>query len=126
MRPIKTDKAPEAIGPYSQAIVAGGFVYTSGQIPISPKSNSLVSGDITDQTRQVLENLSQVLEASGTNLSNVIKTTVYLNDMQLFQSMNLVYEKFFPKSHPARSCVEVSKLPRNVMIEIDAVALVIE
>ena len=122
MRSVKTNKAPAAIGPYSQAIVIGNMVYTAGQIPISPDTGSIVSEDITEQTKQALENLSEVLKASGTKLSNIIKTTVYITDMTLFSHMNAVYEKYFVEPYPARSCVEVSKLPKDVMIEIEAVA----
>ncbi|HHV30139.1 RidA family protein [Acetivibrio mesophilus] len=120
---IKTDKAPEAIGPYSQAIVAGSFIYTSGQIPIDPKTGEVVGGEIEEQTEQVLKNLKNVLEAAGSGLNKVVKTTVFIKDMNSFSKINEVYAKFFSESFPARSCVEVSKLPKGVLIEIEAVAI---
>lgn len=120
---VSTPKAPGAIGPYSQAVVAGTFVFTAGQIGIDPASGSLVDGGITEQTRQVLENVKAILEASGSGLTDVVKTTVYLKDMAEFGAMNEVYRQFFPDSPPARSTVEVARLPRDVRVEIEAVAL---
>lgn len=120
---IKTNKAPEAIGPYSQAIVTGSFVYTSGQIPINPQTGEVVDGGIEEQAKQVLENLKNVLEAAGSSLNKVVKTTVFIKDMDSFAKVNEVYAKYFSEPYPARSCVEVSKLPKGVLIEIEAVAI---
>jgi 2-iminobutanoate/2-iminopropanoate deaminase len=122
-RHVVTDKAPAAIGPYSQAVVAGNFVFSSGQIPINPVTGEMVNKGTGEATEQVLKNLTDLLEASGSSMSNVIKTTVYLTDMSSFKEMNEVYEKYFSKSKPARSCVEVSGLPRGSMVEIDAIAI---
>jgi 2-iminobutanoate/2-iminopropanoate deaminase len=123
---IKTKEAPEAIGPYSQAVVAGGFVFTSGQIPLVPETKELVAGGIAEQTEQVLRNLSKVLEAAGSSLEQVVKTTVYLSDMRDFAAMNEVYARFFTAEPPARSTVQVAGLPLNagVRVEMDVVALV--
>ena len=123
---ISTDKAPKAIGPYSQAIRIGGFVYTSGQIPVYPETGELVKGDIELQTERVLENLKNLLEESGSGLENVIKTTVFIKDMNEFSRVNEVYRKFFSERQPARSCVEVSRLPKDVDVEIEAIAFVHE
>jgi len=120
---IKTSKAPAAIGPYSQGIDTGIFIYTSGQIPIIPSSGEIISNDIEEQTKQVLDNLISVLEAAGSNISKVIKTTVYIKDMNDFLKINNVYEKYFSNPYPARSCVEVSRLPKDVLIEIEAIAV---
>jgi len=120
---IKTDKAPKAIGPYSQAIVANGFVFASGQIPIDPATGELVAGPIEDQARQVLRNMTALLEAAGTSLAKVVKTTVYLKDMNDFSRMNAVYGEFFKPPYPARAAVEVARLPKDVRIEIEAVAV---
>ena len=120
---IKTVEAPQAIGPYSQAIVAGGFVFTSGQIPLDPQTGEFVEGGIVEQTEQVLRNLSKVLEAAGTGLSRVVKTTVYLADMSDFAAMNEVYGRFFEQEPPARSTVQAARLPRDARVEIDVVAL---
>lgn len=120
---IKTDKAPEAIGPYSQAIAAGTFVYTSGQIPIDPQTGEVVGDEIQVQAEQVLKNLKNVLEAAGSSINNVVKTTVFIKDMSVFSKVNEVYARYFTEPYPARSCVEVSKLPKDVLIEIEAVAL---
>jgi len=119
---IETDKAPAAIGPYSQAIDTGGFIFTSGQIPVDPSTGEVVQGGIEAQTAQVLENLKQVLEAAGSSLPNVIKTTVFIKDMGSFSAMNKVYETYFTEPFPARSCVEVARLPKDVLVEIEAVA----
>ena len=121
---VKTDKAPQAIGPYSQGIVAGGFVYCSGQIPLVPETGSLAAGGIEDQTRQVLKNVAAVLEAAGSSLDLAVKTTVYLQDMNDFAAMNKVYAEFFKAPAPARATVQVGRLPRDVKIEIEAVAVV--
>ncbi len=120
---VKTEKAPKAIGPYSQAIVAGGFVYCSGQIPIDPASGNLNTGSIEEQTRQVIKNLAAVLEAAGTSLDQVVKTTVFLQDMNEFAKMNEVYGEFFKAPCPARATVQVVRLPKDVKVEIEAVAV---
>ena len=119
---ISTDKAPAAIGPYSQAVKVGDLVFTSGQIPLKPVSGELVTGPIEEQVRQVLDNLKAVLEAAGTDLKNVIKTTLFIKDMKDFAIVNRVYGEYFSAPCPARSCVEVAALPRDVKIEIEAVA----
>lgn len=121
MKAVQTDKAPAAIGPYSQAIVAGNLVYTSGQIPLSPDDGTVVGEDIRTQTEAVIKNLQAVLEAAGSSLQQVIKTTCYLSDLSDFAAFNEVYARYFPNK-PARSCVEVSRLPREVLVEIEAVA----
>jgi 2-iminobutanoate/2-iminopropanoate deaminase len=120
---IQTEKAPKAIGPYSQAIHAGSFIFLSGQIPIDPATGDLAGGDIQQQTRQVLENLKQVLASQGLTLQQVVKTTMFLKDLGHFNSVNEVYATYFPAEPPARSTVEVAKLPRNVDIEIEAIAM---
>jgi 2-iminobutanoate/2-iminopropanoate deaminase len=120
---IQTEKAPQAIGPYSQAVVAGGFVFTSGQIPLDPLTGEFVAGGIAEQTEQVLRNLSQVLEAAGTGLDRVVKTTVYLADMSDFAAMNEVYGRHFQATPPARSTVQAARLPRDARVEIDVIAL---
>lgn len=123
-QPIKTENAPAAIGPYSQAIKANGFVFVSGQIPIDPHTGEFVAGGITEQTARVLKNLTAVLEAAGSSLEQVVKTTVFLADMKEFSSMNEVYKDFFPSPPPARSTVAAAGLPRDARVEIEAVALV--
>lgn len=120
---VHTDKAPAAIGPYSQAIDTGALIFTSGQIPIDPSTGQVVSGGIEKQTAQVLENLKNVLEAAGSGMEKVIKTTVFMKDLSDFSAMNEVYAKYFSEPYPARSCVEVNRLPKDVLIEIEAVAL---
>lgn len=120
---VRTDQAPDAIGPYSQAVSANGFVFTSGQIPIDPATGQFVSGGIAEQTQQVLKNLSAVLEAAGSGLQQVVKTTVFLTDMQDFTAMNEVYATFFGAEPPARSTVQAARLPRDARVEIDVVAL---
>jgi 2-iminobutanoate/2-iminopropanoate deaminase len=119
---IATAQAPKAIGPYSQAVLSNGLAYLSGQIPLDPATNQIVEGDIAVQTERVLENLKAVLEASGSSLAQVLKTTVYLKDMGEFPRMNEVYARYFPENPPARATVEVARLPRDVRIEIDAIA----
>ena len=121
---VATERAPKAIGPYSQAIVHNGMAYLSGQIPIDPATGQLVEGDIATQTTRVLENLKAVLEACGSDLNGVVKTTVYIKDMAEFTKMNEVYGKYFAQNPPARSTVEAAKLPRDVRVEIDAIAIV--
>lgn len=123
---IQTEKAPKAIGPYSQAVKTSGLVYLSGQIPIDPDTGQFVSGGVSEQTEQVLKNLSAVLEAAGSGLNRVVKTTVFLADMNDFAEMNQVYEKFFTSEPPARSTVQAAGLPRNARVEIDAIAVVAE
>ena len=123
MQRVQTDKAPAAIGPYSQAVKVGNMVYTSGQIPMTAEGE-LVSGDIHDQIRQILNNLTEVLEASGSSLEQIIKTTIYLTDMDDFIAVNTVYGEYFSGSYPARTTVAVKTLPKNVDIEIDAIAVV--
>jgi len=123
MESIQTDRAPEAIGPYSQAIKANGFIFASGQIPLDPSTMQIVEGGIQEQTGRVLENLKAVLEAAGSSLDRVVKTTVYLADMGEFAAMNEIYAKYFGATKPARSTVQVARLPRDVRIEIDVVAL---
>lgn len=122
MTRVTTDNAPAAIGPYSQAIKANGLIFTSGQIPLTP-AGELVEGDIHEQTRQVLTNLNAVLEAAGSSLGQIVKTTIYLTNMDDFIAVNTVYAEFFAGSFPARSTVAVKTLPKNVQIEIDAIAL---
>lgn len=121
---VQTDKAPKAIGPYSQAIRAGNFLFLSGQIPLDPKTGELVKGDIRQQTRQVLENIKGVLESQKLGMDNVVKITIFLTDMENFNQMNEVYATYFPSSPPARSTVCVAKLPRDAGIEIEAIALI--
>ncbi|MFC4075546.1 RidA family protein [Salinithrix halophila] len=123
MERIQTDKAPQAIGPYSQAIRTGNIIYTSGQIPLTP-AGELVEGGIDAQTHRVMENIKAVLEEGGADLSRVVKTTIYLADMGDFQRVNDIYGSYFSEHRPARSCVEVSRLPKNVRVEIEAIALV--
>jgi len=120
---VSTDKAPGAIGPYSQAIKTGGMVYCSGQIPIDPVTGEFVSNDIAEQTEQVLKNLAAVLEAGGTSLGNVVKTTVFLADMSDFAMMNEVYARYFNENKPARATVQAARLPRDAKVEIDCIAV---
>ena len=120
---VATDRGPKAIGPYSQAVRANGFVFLSGQIALDPKTQQVVEGDIAVQTERVLENLKGIVESSGSSLQHVVKTTVFLADMNDFAAMNEVYARYFVTHRPARSTVEVSRLPRNVRVEIDLVAL---
>jgi len=119
---IATDKAPKAIGPYSQAICVGDLVFASGQIPLDPKTMSVVPGGIKEQTEQALKNLQAVLEAAGSSLENAVKVNVFLKNMSDFAAMNEVYAKFFGTSLPARVSVEVARLPKDVLVEIDAIA----
>jgi 2-iminobutanoate/2-iminopropanoate deaminase len=121
---ISTDQAPKAIGPYSQAVVSRGFVFLSGQIALDPATGELAGSDIGTQTVRVLENIKAVLEASGSSLAQVVKTTVFLKDMGEFAQMNEVYATYFPMKPPARATVEVSRLPRDVRVEIDCIATV--
>ena len=120
---ISTDKAPAAIGPYSQAIQSGNFLYTSGQIALDPSSGEVVTGGIQAQAKQVLENLKEVLAAGGASLDKVVKTTCFLNDMNDFVPFNEVYQTYFSENPPARSCVAVERLPKDVLVEIEAIAV---
>ncbi|MBR3832770.1 MAG: RidA family protein [Lachnospiraceae bacterium] len=120
---ISTDKAPAAIGPYSQAIAVGDMIFTSGVIPIIPETGELETGDIKAQANQAIGNLINLLEAAGSNADSVVKTTVFIKDMNDFAAVNEVYATYFTDNYPARSCVEVARLPKDVLIEIEAVAL---
>jgi len=120
---VSTKDAPQAIGPYSQAIKANGFIFTSGQIAIDPSTQQVVTGDVAAQTERVLRNLSEILEAAGSGLGKVLRSTVFLKDMNDFAAMNQVYGKYFTSAPPARSTVEVARLPREVLVEIDVIAL---
>ncbi|MDH3443505.1 MAG: RidA family protein [Deltaproteobacteria bacterium] len=120
---IFTDKAPNAIGPYVQAIKANGVIYTAGQIPIDPRTGNFVAGGIAEQTRQVLENLKAILEAGGTSMKRVVKATVFLKNISDFAAMNEIYAEYLGDAKPARSTVAVAELPRNALLEIDLVAL---
>ena len=119
---VQSDSAPKAIGPYTQAIKANGLVFLSGQIPLDPATMQVIDGGIREQTERVMNNLKAVLEAAGSSLGRVVKTTVFLADLKEFAEMNEVYGSFFPDMAPARSTVEVARLPRDVRIEIDAIA----
>ena len=120
---ISTAKGPKAIGPYSQAVKANGFVFVSGQIPIDPATGELLVGDIGQQTTRVLENLKAIVEAAGSSLDRAVKVSVFLKDMGEFASMNAIYAKYFPQNPPARATVEVARLPRDVGVEMDIIAL---
>jgi len=120
---IETGKAPTPIGPYSQAIRANGLVFVSGQIPLLPESGTVVPGDIVDQTRQVMNNLAAILQSAGSGLSKIVKTTVYLADLDQFASFNQVYAEFLGEAKPARATVQVSRLPKGVLVQVDAIAL---
>lgn len=122
-RIISTPKAPQAIGPYSQAIEVNGMIFTSGVIPINPEDGSLVDGTVEEQADQALKNLENLLVESGTSLDKVVKTTVFIKEMNDFSKINEVYAKYFTKDFPARSCVEVARLPKDVLIEIEAIAI---
>jgi len=119
---VSTERAPKAIGPYSQAVIANGFVFVSGQIPLDPATGQIVAGGIAEQTTQVFENMKNVLEAAGSSLEQAVKTTVYLKDMGDFAPMNEVYGRYFPANPPARATVEAARLPRDVRVEIDCIA----
>ncbi|MBX3294600.1 MAG: RidA family protein [Acidobacteria bacterium] len=124
MKVISTENAPGAIGPYSQAIVANGMVFCSGQIPIDPATGEFVSGDVSEQTEQVFKNLIAVLEAAGASLESVVKTTVFLADMNDFAAMNEVYGRYFVTNKPARATVQAARLPRDARVEIECIAMV--
>ena len=119
---ISTNKAPKAIGPYSQATRAGGFLFTAGQIALDPATGQIVEGDVVRQTERVMENLKAIVEAAGSSFDRVVKTTVYLKDMGDFAAMNEVYARYFTANPPARSTVEAARLPRDVRVEIDLIA----
>jgi 2-iminobutanoate/2-iminopropanoate deaminase len=121
---ISTEKAPGAIGPYSQAVSVGGMVFCSGQIPIDPATGNFVSNEVAEQTEQVLKNLTAVLEAAKTNLNNVVKTTVFLADMDDFAAMNEVYARYFGENKPARATVQAARLPRDARVEIECIAVI--
>ena len=123
---VSTEKAPKAIGPYSQAVIYNGLAYLSGQIPLDPATGQLVPGDVAAQTERVLENIKAVLDAAGASFASVLKTTVFLKDMGDFPKMNEVYARYFAENPPARSTVQAARLPRDVMVEIDAIAFVSE
>ncbi len=120
---ISTDKAPAAIGPYSQGVKAGGFLFLSGQIALDPQTMTVVEGDAAAQTEQAMKNMKGALESQGLDYSDVVKTTVFIKDMNEFGRINEVYGRFFAKDAPARSCVEVARLPKDVLVEIEAIAL---
>jgi 2-iminobutanoate/2-iminopropanoate deaminase len=120
---VRTEGAPKAIGPYSQAVKAGGLVFCSGQIPLDPATMTVVEGGVAEQTRRVLQNLGAVLDAAGASLGTVVKTTVFLKDMNDFAAMNEAYAEFFPSDPPARATVEVARLPKDVRVEIEVIAL---
>jgi 2-iminobutanoate/2-iminopropanoate deaminase len=122
---VLTDKAPKPIGPYSQAIKANGFVFVSGQIALDPKTGEFAGADVSQQTERVLENLKAILEASGVHLNHVVKSTVYLKDMNYFAAMNEVYARYFTLSPPARSTVQAARLPKDALVEIDVVAFLL-
>ncbi len=124
LRQISTDKAPAAIGPYSQGIIANGFLFTAGQIALDPKAGQIVAGGIVEQTERVMENLQEVLKAAGASWGDVVKTTVYLHDLSNFPVVNEIYGKWLGSARPARSTVQVPGLPRGALVEIDAVAVV--
>lgn len=121
---VNTDLAPKAIGPYSQAVISNGFVYTAGQIPMNPKTGKVEASDLEGQVRQVLDNLSAVLEAANSSLKEIIKLTVFMVDLNDFAILNNVFKEYFPEDPPARSAVQVSRLPKDVLVEIEAVAVV--
>lgn len=120
---ITSENAPKALGPYSQALKAGGFIFCSGQIPINPATNTVEATTIEEQTRQAISNLKNVLEKAGSSLANVVKTTVFIKDMNDFAALNAVYAEMFGQTKPARSCVEVARLPKDVKVEIECIAL---
>lgn len=119
---ISTTKAPAAIGPYSQAVKLGNMIYTSGMIPLVPETMQIAEGGVQGQTRQVLENLKALLESTGSSLGNVVKTTVFIKDMNDFPKINEIYAEYFNEKQPARSCVEVARLPKDVLVEIELIA----
>lgn len=123
---IKTDKAPAAIGPYSQAVEVNGVIYTSGVVPIDPATGQVVEGDIKVQAKRVFESMKALLKAAGSNMDSVVKTTVFIKDMNDFAALNEVYASYFTGDYPARSCVEVARLPKDVLIEMEVVSLAVD
>lgn len=123
MEIINTDKAPKAIGPYSQAVQANNFIFVSGQIPFVPETMEIISDDVQQQTRQSIENLKAILDSKNIDLSSVVKCTVFIKDMNDFGKINEIYEEYFGKIKPARACIEVARLPRDVKVEIEAIAI---
>ncbi|NCC51941.1 MAG: RidA family protein [Spartobacteria bacterium] len=123
---IQTGEAPAAVGPYSQAVVAGGLVFVSGQLGIDPQSGNLVGDDVSAQAEQSLKNLLAVIRAAGLQMTDVVRTTVFLTDMSAFAAVNEVYARFFNAPYPARACVQVAALPKNALVEIDAIAVTVE
>jgi len=121
---ISTTKAPGAIGPYSQGIKFGNLLFVSGQTPLNPETGKIAEGDVQSQARQCLENIKAILEAAGTNLDNVLKTTVFIKDINSFSKINEIYAQYFTKNQPARSCVEVARLPMDVLVEIEVIAYI--
>jgi 2-iminobutanoate/2-iminopropanoate deaminase len=119
---VLTDKGPKPIGPYSQAVKSGGFLFASGQVALDPHSNEFIGGDIRQQTERVMENVKSILEAGGSNLHHVVKTTVFLKDMSDFAAMNEIYAKYFIAAPPARSTVQVARLPKDALVEIEVIA----
>ena len=124
LKKLHTDKAPAAIGPYSQGIRAGNFLFISGQSPVNPETNEVVERDIVVQTNQVMENIKSILESEGLSLNNIVKTTIFLQDMEQFSTVNEIYAKHLGDHRPARSTVEVSRLPKDVLIEIEVIAAI--
>lgn len=120
---IQTENAPKAIGPYSQGVKVGQFLFVSGQIPIDPKTGEVVLGDIQVQTKQVLDNLKAIIEEAGSTLNDVVKTTIFIKDMNQFALVNDTYSKYFSANPPARACIEIARLPKNVDVEIEAIVL---
>ena len=120
---VSTDKAPRILGPYSQAILANGLVFLSGQVAINPNTNEFIGGSIEEQTRLVINNLAAVIQAVGSNLNKALKTTVFLKDLADFEAMNKIYSEFFPDHKPARSTIQVARLPKDALIEIEMIAL---
>lgn len=120
---ISTKNAPAAIGPYSQAIEVNGMIYTSGMIPINPETGELVTGDVEEQAKQAFSNLKALIEAAGSSMDKVVKTVVFIKDMEDFGKINAIYETFFAEPYPARSCVEVARLPKDVALEIEAITI---
>ncbi len=123
LKTINTDRAPAAIGPYSQAVAAGGMLYVSGQIPLDPSTGEIVGESVADQTTRVLDNLKAVVEAAGSDLGKVVKVTIFITDMKQFAVVNEIYGTYFAEPYPARACVEVCELPKGVQVEMDAIAV---
>ncbi len=122
MKEVKTSKAPAAIGPYSQGIITGNLLFASGQVPLDPETGSVVEGGIKEQAHRVFQNIRAIMEAAGISMDNVVKTDVFIKDMNDFAAVNEVYAEYFTKPYPARSCVEVARLPKDVLIEVETIA----